>query len=561
MKKNKKLNLYFEEQSSFRKEKNENENRNNFVISTFLIVFTVICARLIFLGFEKSDFIVSKNNDKFFYERKDIIDSQGIILAKNITVYDLVLRKSKVKNIQSILLKAKINFSDIDTENLKLENEDKSIVILKKNLSPADYNKVIALGEPALELSKREIRIYPHKNLFSHILGKVDIDNRGISGMEMYLDDKLKDKSDLNIPVQTSLDANIQFLVYEELLKAVGDFSALGAAAILMDANTGKIISMVSLPDTDNNKRDTKESKNYLSKATKGLYELGSVFKTFTIASAIENKIVTKDTLFENLRQRVMCGKYPINEYRWDKSKKNLTVEDILVKSSNIGTIEIINMNGLENQQKFLESLEIFDMPRLEVAELSKPNQNRWGKCNTLTSGYGHGVSTSLLQLTRAYGAIVNGGELLDTSILAHTPVKAKRIISKETSLIMNDMLRANVSSKNKTEGSGRKADIKGYDVIGKTGTAQKPSENEKGYSDEILNIFTAAFPHKKPKYVLTVLMDEPKGAPQIWKHNRREAGWNAVYVAGQIIQKIGPSLAINDIDLRETHASTSKIN
>jgi Cell division protein FtsI/penicillin-binding protein 2 len=352
-------------------------------------------------------------------------------------------------------------------------------------------------------LSKREIRIYPHKNLFSHILGKVDIDNRGISGMEMYLDNKLKDKSDINIPVQTSLDANIQFLVYEELLKAVGDFSALGAASILMDANTGKIISMVSLPDTDNNKRDAKESKNYLSKATKGLYELGSVFKTFTIASAIENKIVTKDTLFENLRQRVMCGKYPINEYRWDISKKNLTVEDILVKSSNIGTIEIINKNGLENQQKFLESLEIFDIPRLEVAELSQPNQNRWGKCNTLTSGYGHGVSTSLLQLTRAYGAIVNGGELLDTSILAHTPVKAKRIISKETSLIMNDMLRANVNSKNKVEGSGRKADIKGYDVIGKTGTAQKPSENEKGYSDEILNIFTAAFPHKNQNMFL----------------------------------------------------------
>lgn len=561
MKKNKKLNLYFEEQSSFRKEKNENENRSNFVISTFLIVFTVICARLIFLGFEKRDFVISKNNEKFFYERKDIIDSQGIILAKNITVHDLVLRKSKAKNIQNILLKAKISFSDIDTENLKLENEDKSIVILKKNLSPADYNKVIALGEPALELSKREIRIYPHKNLFSHILGKVDIDNRGISGMEMYLDSKLTDKSDLNIPVQTSLDANIQYLVYEELLKAVGDFSALGAAAILMDANTGKIVSMVSLPDTDNNKRDAKESKNYLSKATKGLYELGSVFKTFTIASAIENKMVTKDTLFENLRQRVMCGKYPINEYRWDKSKKNLTVEDILVKSSNIGIIEIINKNGLENQQKFLESLEIFDMPRLEVVELSQPNQNRWGKCNTLTSGYGHGVSTSLLQLTRAYGAIVNGGELLDTSILAHAPIKAKRIISKETSLIMNDMLRANVDSKNKIEGSGRKADIKGYDVIGKTGTAQKPSENEKGYSDEILNIFTAAFPHKKPKYVLTVLMDEPKGAPQIWKHNRREAGWNAVYVAGQIIQKIGPSLAINDIDLRESHASTSKIN
>jgi cell division protein FtsI (penicillin-binding protein 3) len=344
-------------------------------------------------------------------------------------------------------------------------------------------------------------------------------------------------------------------------MKGVKDFSAIGAAAILMDANTGKIISMVSLPDADNNLRNSNQLKNNLSRATKGLYELGSVFKTFAIASAIENKVISKDMIFSNLRNRVYCGKFPIDEYRWDKSKRELTVQQILVKSSNIGTIEIVKKNGLENQQKFLEKLEIFDMPRLEISELSKSNKNRWGKCNTLTSAYGHGVNTTLLQLTRAYAAIVNGGVLLDSSILLNRKLNKKRVISKETSVIMNQMLRANVDKKNKTSGSGRKADIVGYDVLGKTGTAQKPSKKEKGYSKEILNVFASAFPSKKPKYVLTVLIDEPKGAPQIWKHSRREAGWNAVYIAGKIIRKIGPSLAINDLDLLNNYASHTKNN
>jgi cell division protein FtsI (penicillin-binding protein 3) len=328
-----------------------------------------------------------------------------------------------------------------------------------------------------------------------------------------------------------------------------------------MDANTGKIISMVSLPDDDNNRRNKKKITNILSKTTKGLYEMGSVFKTFTIASAIDNKAITKDTIFSDLRNRVYCGKFPIDEYRWNKSKKTLSVEQILVKSSNIGTIEVIKKNGLENHQIFLERLGIFEKPTLELPEVSQSNKNRWGKCNTFTSGFGHGVNTTLIQLTRAYAAIVNGGMLIDSSILANENRKKKRVISKETSIVMNDILRANVDKKNKTEGSGRKADIYGYDVIGKTGTAQKPSKTEKGYSKEILNVFASAFPHKKPNYVLTILIDEPKGAPQIWKHSRREAGWNAVYLAGKIIQKIGPSLAINDLELMKQYASNTKNN
>lgn len=560
MKKNKQLNLYFSEQPELTKKKND-DGRNNIIISFFIIFFLIICLRLVFLGFERKTFVGTKNYEGLFYERRDVVDNQGSILAKNISTFDLVLRKNKVKNFDNVLLKVKLNFPKVNINYIKLNYKDKNTLVLKKNLSPSDYNKITNLGEPSLELFKREIRIYPHKNLFAHILGKIDSDNYGISGIEMYMDDQLRDKSKVNIPVQLSLNTNIQYSIHEELMKGVKDFSAIGAAAILMDANTGKIISMVSLPDADNNLRNSNELKNNLSRATKGLYELGSVFKTFAIASAIENKVISKDMIFSNLRNRVYCGKFPIDEYRWDKSKKELTVQQILVKSSNIGTIEIVKKNGLENQQNFLENLEIFDMPRLEIPELSKSKKNRWGKCNTLTSAYGHGVSTTLLQLTRAYAAIVNGGVLLDSSILLNKKLNKKRVISKETSVIMNQMLRANVDKKNKTSGSGRKADIVGYDVLGKTGTAQKPSKKEKGYSKEILNVFASAFPSKKPKYVLTVLIDEPKGAPQIWKHSRREAGWNAVYIAGKIIRKIGPSLAINDLDLLNNYASHTKNN
>ena len=550
MKKNKQLNLYFNDKPINPKESYYQESRINIVVSVFLIFFFIISARLFFLGFDKNVNIYSNTSDKLFYERRDIVDSDNILLAKNTSSYDLILRKNKVKNIDTVLLKVKINFPKLDINSVKSEFKNKEIIILKRNLSPSDYNKVISLGEPSLELSKKEIRVYPQKNLFSHIIGKIDIDNNGISGFEMHHDQELRDKNKILIPIKLSLKANIQYMIHEELTKGVKDFSALGAAAILMQANTGKIISMVSLPDSDGNERNTLKEKKFLSKTTKSLYEMGSVFKTFTIASAIENKVVDKNYLFSDLRQRVYCGKFPIDEYRWDKSKKNLTVEQILVKSSNIGTIEIIKKNGLEKHQEFLENLEIFENPKLEVVELSKPNKNRWGKCNTFTSGFGHGINTTLLQLTRAYASIVNGGELPKATILEDTKIENKRVISQQTSKLMNDMLRANVDSKNKTEGSGRKADINGYYVIGKTGTAQKPSEIEKGYSKEIVNIFASAFPYPKPKYVLTVLIDEPKGAPQIWKHSRREAGWNAVYVAGKIIQKIGPSLAINDLDL-----------
>ena len=391
--------------------------------------------------------------------------------------------------------------------------------------------------------SRNETRVYANKNLFSHILGNVDTDQQGVSGLEYFMNDQLLDKN--TKPIKLSLDQNIQFLVREILANGIDTFQATGASAVLIDADNGKILSMVSLPDFNPNNRNLVGNNDaYFNKNTKGLYELGSVFKTFVIANGIEQKIITRDKIYKDLPSQVYCGKFPIKEYRYSKDKKNLSVNDILVKSSNIGTIRIIQDSGLESYQKFLDKLEIFNSPKIEIPETSSSVKKRWGKCRTLNAGFGHGINTSPLQFSRAFAAIINGGRLHNLSLLENSKIESsKRIISKETSDVMKKILRTNVDKSYEIGGSGRKADIKGYNVIGKTGTAQKPSKIKKGYSKEILNVFTSAFFINDKSYVLTVFLDEPKGAPKLWGHNRREAGWNSAYLNGKIIQEIGPIL------------------
>jgi len=366
------------------------------------------------------------------------------------------------------------------------------------------------------------------------------------------LNDEISDKKKINIPIALSVDQRVQFIIRETLLDSINIFSAKGASAVLMEASSGKILSMVSLPDYNPNDRSELKNKgNLFNKNSKGLYELGSVFKTFVIANALELKKVTRDKVYKNLPSQVACGKFFIKEYKYSKDKKNLSVNDILVESSNIGTIRIIQDSGLETYQNFLEKLEIFDYSRIELPEVSASTKKKWGMCRTLTAGYGHGINTTPLQLTRAYASIINGGNLLEPTLLKNKKTKIKnKIISKENSKIIKKILRTNVDNNYIRGGSGRKADINGYNVMGKTGTAEKPSNIGKGYSNEILNVFVSAFDVDKNLYVLTVIMDEPKGAPKLWGHNRRESGWNAGYINGQIIKKIGPilnTLKIND--------------
>ena len=555
MKNKNQLNLYFDE-GSFQKKENKNlDVRINIIISVFLIFSFLTVSKLFALGMDKKNF--------FFYEtylsepvkRRPIVDQNNNLLAYNIKTHDLLIRTKKIKNFENLNLKLKIKFPDIDLKKIKNLN-DKSFHIIKKNLNPSEYNKAISLGEPSIELVSNEVRIYPQKNLFSHIIGNVDTDNQGVSGIEKFLNDDLIDQSKIETPVVLSLDQNLQFIIHQTLTEGLKVFSAKGASAVLINANNGKVVSMVSLPDYNLNERSINNQDNYFNKNTKGLYEMGSVFKTFAIANGLEFGKISREKIYNDLPSQVTCGKFVIEEYKYSKDKKNLSVNDILVESSNIGTIRVVQDTGLENYQNFLKKIGIFDYSKVELPEVSASTNVRWGKCRTLTASFGHGINTSPLQLTRAFASIINGGNLYETSILKNKPVKvSSKIMSESNSEIMREILRTNVDKKYYRGGSGRKADINGYDVMGKTGTALKPSKSQKGYSNEILNVFTSAFQVDGNYYALTVLIDEPKGSPELWGHNRRESGWNAGYLNGQIIQKIGPIL--NTLD----YQSVAKLN
>jgi cell division protein FtsI (penicillin-binding protein 3) len=555
MKNKDQLNLYFDE-GSFQKKENKNlDVRINIIISVFLIFSFLTVSKLFALGMDKKNF--------FFYEtylsepvkRRPIVDQNNNLLAYNIKTHDLLIRTKKIKNFENLNLKLKIKFPDIDLKKIKNLN-GKSFHIIKKNLNPSEYNKAISLGEPSIELVSNEARIYPQKNLFSHIIGNVDTDNQGVSGIEKFLNDDLIDQSKIETPVVLSLDQNLQFIIHQTLTEGLKVFSAKGASAVLINANNGKVVSMVSLPDYNLNERSINNQDNYFNKNTKGLYEMGSVFKTFAIANGLEFGKISREKIYNDLPSQVTCGKFVIEEYKYSKDKKNLSVNDILVESSNIGTIRVVQDTGLENYQNFLKKIGIFDYSKVELPEVSASTNVRWGKCRTLTASFGHGINTSPLQLTRAFASIINGGNLYETSILKNKPVKvSSKIMSESNSEIMREILRTNVDKKYYRGGSGRKADINGYDVMGKTGTALKPSKSQKGYSNEILNVFTSAFQVDGNYYALTVLIDEPKGSPELWGHNRRESGWNAGYLNGQIIQKIGPIL--NTLD----YQSVAKLN
>jgi len=345
-------------------------------------------------------------------------------------------------------------------------------------------------------------------------------------------------------------------LIRKELIDAEKDFHNIGSAAILMNVQNGEILSLVSLPDYDLNQRVLINDNSYTNKITLGVYELGSVFKTFTIAAGLENKVVNPNTVFKNLEESLTCDKYTITEH--DKLPRNLSVEQILIRSSNIGAVRIAQKIGVEKYKDFLNTLGLLDTINFDLEEIGTPLLFKWGKCKLATTSYGHGITTTPLQLARAYAIIGNGGYKIEPSILEtkkKSLKKKERIISHKTSDAMNLMLRKVVSL---NEGTANFADVKGYDVGGKTGTALKYNSKAK------LNTFVSLFPASKPKYVLLVMLDEPKSAPNFiyefppsekfpngYKYKgetRNTSGWNTVVVAGKIIEKIGPILAINNL-------------
>ena len=538
-------------QDQYNSEFSYSENKSNLIISferiafiffLFFIVAIIFSLKVIFLSLENK--VVTSKVSKKENFRSSIVDKKGNILAKTVTIVNIGINPNLVIDKEKLLITLKLLFPK---KNFKEKMYGKKFFYVKKKISQEKLEKILLLGDKSFIQEEKIARIYPNGELFSHILGQIDDNNNGISGLEKTFDYELTTSRD---PLILTLDTDLQYLIREELLKSKDIFQNIGSAAILMDINNGDILSMISLPDFDLNKREKISDLKYINRATKGVYEFGSVFKTFTIAAGINYDVIKPETEFKELKKRIVCANNPISEYD-DKIPSDLTAEEILIRSGNIGSARIAEKIGIDNYDKFLQTIGILTNISFDIDEVGETQMGRWGKCKLLTVGFGHGIATTLLQLTKGYSIISNGGfDVSPTLIKKNNYEKTKRIISEEVSKKINPILRKIVSTKDGTAGF---ANVKGYDIGGKTGTADIASAG--GYSKKKINTFASVFPTSNPKFVLVVMLDEPKANKEFVYHYRdgrnpykgnwrNTAGWTTVWITGQIIEKIGPILA-----------------
>ena len=548
-------------QNEFSYKKNQSNlniqfNRIAFIFFIIFVISLIYSIQLLHLGSLQSNnkaekLVLHKKN-----YRADIIDNNGNFLVKTVSSIDIGINPVEVIDKKRLLINLQLIFPQKNFLKIKKKLNDNKFFYLEKKITSEKYEKIMLLGDKSIKAEEKLTRIYPQENLFSHIIGQIDDDNNGISGIEKSFDKKLKI---MEKPLQLTVDTDIQFLIREELIKFQFIFKNIGSAAILMDVNNGNILSMVSLPDFNLNKRETIKDVNYINRVTKGTYELGSVFKTFTVAAGFDAGLIEPETEFFNLEKKLKCGKSTIAEYD-NKIPSDLTVEQILVRSGNIGSVRIGQMLKIEKLKSFLEKIGILNKINFDIEEVGEPISFRWGKCKLATVSFGHGITTSPLQLAKGYAIITNGGFEIKPTLIKQNLLKSqknKRIIREGVSKKINPILRKIVTTK---EGTAGLANIDGYEIGGKTGTAQKTTVG--GYERyKKVNTFVAVFPTSQPKYTLVVLLDEPKTSPDyIYKYRNKKgsykgtpfntAGWTSVEVVGQIMEKIGPILATKYLEI-----------
>ena len=549
----------YENEFSYKKNKsnlNIEFNRVAFIFFIFLTISIIYSIQLLHLASLKSNIEEIKQtiNKKNF--RADIIDRNGNYLVKTVSSINVGINPVEVIDKKHLLLMLDHIYENKNISKIKKRLNKKKFFYLEKNIRPKRYKELMLLGDKSISSEESLIRLYPQDNLFSHIIGQIDDDNNGISGIEKSFDGKLKQ---IKEPLRLTLDTDIQFLIRSELLRFQEIFRAKGSAAILMNVNNGEILSMVSLPDFNLNKREAITDVKYINRVTKGTYELGSVFKTFTIASGINEGLIEPDTEFLDSKKTISCGKnYRIREYD-DKMPSDLTVEQILVKSGNIGSVRIVRKIGIEKHKSFLKSIGILDKIDFDIEEVGRPQSIDWYEgCKLETISFGHGITTTILQLAKGYSIITNGGYYIKPTIIKKNldkNYKGEKILKNGVSKKMNHILRKIVSTK---EGTAREGNVKGYQVGGKTGTAEQVTN--KKYSNTKINTFVSIFPMESPKYVFIVMLESPKtnseyvyhyrdGSPPLKGTPFNTAGWTSVEVTGKIIEKIGPILATKYIE------------
>ena len=498
---------------------------------------------------------VASGADPILNHRAEILDREGRILAMNFDTSSVYAHPHEMIDAQYAADELVKIFPELDHERLiKDFTGERTFVWVRRQISPEQKQAVHDIGEPGLLFGPREMRLYPNGPVASHILGGASYEREGVSsaeiigvaGIERQYDDFLRDVHNNGRPLELSIDLTVQAATERVLAGGMSLMNAKGAAAVLMDVHTGEVIALASLPDFDPNNRppvltegDQSDSPLF-NRAVQGIYELGSTFKIFAVAQAMDRGLISPNTMIDTA-PAIRSGGFTINDFH-HYGKEN-TATDVIVKSSNIGTAHIANMIGGEAQKQFLADLGILDFSPVELPETraGRPQYPRqWTSLSTMTISYGHGVAASPLHLAAAYATVGNGGFKVEPTLIKQTaPQKGERILGERAAAEAVSMLRQVV-----TRGTASFGEVVGYEVAGKTGTADKVKPTGGYYDDKVIATFASVFPASDPKYALVVTLDEPTDTTG--DEPRRTAGWTAVPVAAEIVRRVAPLLGMH---------------
>ena len=525
--------------------------RIRWVIAALVLIFGAVSGRLIQLGLvEQDNTIEGQTRDIITATRPPILDRNGLELAVDIRVPSLFAEPRRIIDVEEAAQAIHSVLPDINIDWLRQRlTGDKGFVWIKRELTPALQERIMQLGIPGLDFVTESKRFYPGGTESSHILGAVNIDNQGIAGMEKEMDDEgvallqsigLARGNQLE-PVELSIDLRVQHVMHDVLSDALSRYRAIAAAGVMVDVQTGEVLALVSLPDFDPNYPVTALEKDRFNRITSGIYELGSTFKTVTMAAALDSGKVRLTDSFD-ARFGVRFGRFTIDDFHG--KHRILTVPEIYKYSSNIGTIKTMQALGKDEFRAFLSKLH-FDKPApLELPERRQPMvPEKFSEIVAATASFGHGLSVSPLHMARAVAAFVNGGKLVPTTLYKRSVEEAQalyeQVISPQTSADIRYLMRLNA-----LEGSGTRMNkfAAGYRTGGKTGTAEKVV-NGRYDSSKTLAVFASAFPLDNPRYAMVILVDEPKDENAQSGHT---AGWNAGEATGRIVQRVAPMLGIS---------------
>ncbi len=520
--------------------------RNRLIVAgaVFAAAFTLIAARVVDVAMltESTEPTLTRSvgKDERSTGRAEIVDRNGLLLATSLRTASLYANPQLVLDPEQAAEKLASVLPGVDKDDIERKlRTDRGFIWLRRHLTPRQQYAVNRLGIPALNFQHEERRIYPLGPLASHVLGFTDIDNRGIAGVERYFDKELRIR---RTGIELSLDVRVQHVLRHELGFAMQKHGAIGAAGLVMDVESGEVIAMVSLPGFDPNQPGEIAEDLRFNRTTLGVYEMGSTFKIFTTAMALNAGTVKLSGGYD-ATDPIRIARFVIRDHH--AKKRWLSVPEIFMYSSNIGSVKMALDVGVEGHRSFLRDLGLLKPVSIELSEIGAPlAPNRWRDINTMTISFGHGLAVSPLHLVSGVSAIVNGGIYRPPTLIKRKPgqmVRGTRVVSEETSMKMRRLMRLVVE-----QGTGKKAAAEGYLVGGKTGSAEKVSGH--GYKRKaLISSFIAAFPMNRPRYVVLAMLDEAKGTKDTFGY--ATGGWVAAPVIGKVVRRIAPLLSVDPVD------------